>query len=182
MPQIFQGKRDLNVVSISEENGPSLKFESVLKPLIVWLKLSTGVDITRIKTKRDKKKISIICLFILGIFMVLFNFVSTACFHYNYLKTRITFPATVFINGTSVPPPTKEYINFLTVMFITAVDYINTCGMHLCFFCVQYRFKALWSILLIIEREFKICTFTSRRIKQSLWIGFALILLVIKCL
>ena len=181
MSQIFQDKKELIVDSISEENGPSsLKFESALKPLIVWLKLSTGIDITRTKTNEENKtKISIICLFLHGIFMVLFNFVSTALFNYFYLQQRVTFPATVIINGTSVPPPTNEYINFLTVVFITAVEYTHTCGMHLGFFCLQYRFKALWNSLLIIEKEFKICEFIYRRIRLSLWIGFAIILLVI---
>lgn len=181
MSKITQNKNELLVINISEENGSSRKFKTALHPCILWLKVLTGVDITRTKTNgEEKKNISIICLFFHGILMLLFNFACSASFNYYYLKQRVVFPQADIINGTSVLQPTNSYVNFLTVIFITAVEYTHTCGIHLCFVAMQSRFKELWKSLLIIEKVFKICSFTYSSIRRSLWIGLLVIIPLVR--
>lgn len=179
MSEITEFKNKHTVTNNSEKNSLSPGFERSLKPFINLVKLLTGVDITRIKTAEKKGKFTAICIFLNGIFMLFLNVAFTAIFNHFYTKQRVTVvPAASFINGTSVLLPTNAYINYLTVMFISAVEYAFICGMQFCFFALQSRFKELWESLLIIEKEFKICPFTYRSIKLSIWIGSVIIPLV----
>ena len=168
-------KKEKIEVGFPKENVSSFKFESALKPFIFWLKLSTGVDITwnqRNGTKTHKVGNNIY-LFLYGICLLFFNFACTGIFKYVYLQQR--FASTFSKAG---PLSTTERINMMSVFFITGWEYIFICCTHLCFFAVQSKFKALWNALMMIEKELKPGHLTHRCIRQSLWIGFAVVLLV----
>lgn len=153
------------------------KFESALKPFIVWLKLSTGVDITR------TNKMGNIFLFLYGICLLVFNFACTGFFNYVFLKQKFEVPANISKNGSSISnhgrsSSTTAHINMLTVLFVTGWEYVFICGIHFCFFALQNRFKKLWNTLMIIETELKLGDFTRNYITKSLWIGSVIIPLV----
>ena len=171
-------KKEHIVVDIYEESGSSFGIESALKPIIIWLKLSTGVDITRIKTTGKETTLFSILLFLYGVFLLFFDKACTFIFNYVYLKQRIHISAVVNGSNTTKPLSTHDHINNLAVIFVHICEFIFVCGLHVCFFAQQNRFKGLWNTLMIIEREFKICPFTYRSIRRSLWIGFVIIPLV----
>ena len=187
MSEIAQYEKDDCAVNIHhEENSYAFPgFEISLKPFINFVKLLTGVDITRIKTKygEKNKSFSTVWLFLYGVFTLILNITITAFFNGLYLKQRIVLPAPIIVkNGNSVsstaPPSTNAYINILTIICITACECAFICGTHFCFFALQSRLKGLWNSLLIIEKEFKICPITYRHIRQSVWIGLVSIPLV----
>lgn len=178
MSKVTQDKRGHIVIDVSEENVYYLGIESALKPIIVWLKLSTGVDITRIKTTGKGTKIFSILLFLYGVFLLFFDNACTFIFNYVYLLQRLHVATVVNGSNTTKSISTHDHINNLAVIFVHMCEFVFVCGLHICFFAQQNRFKGLWNTLLIIEREFKICPFTYRSIRRSLWIGFVIIPLV----
>lgn len=147
-----------------------------MKPFIVWLKLSTGVDITR------TNKMGNISLFLYGICLLFFNFACTGIFNYVYLEQKFKVSADAANNSSNTSnhrsASTTAHINMLTVLFVTGWEYVFICGIHLCFFALQNRFKKLWNTLLIIEKELKLGEFTRNYITKSLWIGSLIIPLV----
>ena len=173
MSKISPSEKSENIeVGVPKENVSYFKFESALKPFIVWLKLSTGVDITRIN------KMGSISLFLYGICLLFFNFACTGIFNYVYLKQKFEVPANNTNTSVHGSASTTTHINMLTVLFVTGWEYVFICGIHLCFFALQNRFKKLWNTLIIIEKELKLGEFTSNYITRSLWIGSLIIPLV----
>ncbi len=64
----------------AKEDVSYFKFESSLKPFIVWFTLSTGVDITRLKTNGREKKIASISLILKGFLLMFLNCTNTGIF------------------------------------------------------------------------------------------------------
>lgn len=173
-------KENVIVVDVLEEKHSSSRFEYCLRPFIFWLKLLTGVDIARLITTNQETSNHSISLIIYGVGLLFSNSACTGIFNYVYLKQKFPIPtATVKNNFSSGSlPNNKQHVNILTAIFVTGWEYIFICGVHLCFFALQSRFKALWNTLMIIEQALKPCPFTYRCVRKSLWIGFAIISLV----
>jgi len=178
-----ENKENIVVVNVPQEENSPFKFAFCLRPFIFWLKLLTGVDITRTKTTGKGKSNYSLSLIIYGVCLLLLNYACTGMFNYVYLKQiHFKIPAvTVKNNGSGSstgPSSANKHVSMLTAIFLTGWEYIFICGVHLCFFALQSRFKALWKTLMVIEKEFKLGSFTYGCIRQSLWIGFVIILLV----
>ena len=185
MSKIIPSEKKENIVIVDgfEENNSHSRLAFCLRPFIIWLKVLTGVDITRPKTTGKGKSNYSISLILYGVCLLIFNYACTGIFNYIYLKQKFQIPAAIVKNNGSGliitgPPPANKHVSMLTAIFVAGWEYIFICGVHLCFFALQSRFNALWKTLMVIEKEFKLGSFTYSCVRRSLWIGFVIILLV----
>lgn len=181
-------KKQIDPANSSDGGGnPAFPgFERALNPFIIWMKLLTGTNIARLPG--NNSTISSISFTLYGILMLLLNFICTASFIYIYVKQRIQVytegnhtslttnsKATNSTNVSNFIIPNNADINVLAIVGVLLCEFLFICGIHLCYFISQNKFKALWNSLLIIEREFKICPLAYRRIRRSVWIGVVII-------
>ena len=180
-------------------------FEWSLKPIVIWLKLLTGIKFDLTGKESTTSSIS---LTIYGVVVLLLNATLSAFFIGGYMKERTVkagYPAyspmvpstndTSFNNvipSTAAPSFENDIfsyvfsayadstfdINLMTIILVHLQEFAYICGIHLCFFVSQNRLKGLWSALLTIEKEFKISFESYSRIRKTVWLGFFILFLV----
>jgi len=181
-------------------------FEWSLKPIIIWLKLLTGI---KFNLTGKESTMSSISLTIYGVTVLLLNAILSAFFVGGYMKQRTIkagLPAyssmmpsandTSFNDNNIIPTEAPSYendifsyaysvysditfdINLMTIVFVHVQEFIYISGINLCLFVSQNRQKGLWNFLLTIEKEFKIPFEFLSHIRKTVWIGIILLLLV----
>ncbi len=198
--RLYKPALNSNVAAVSS-------LEWSLKPIVIWLKILTGIKFDLTGKESTTSSIS---LTIYGVVVLLLNATLSAFFIGGYMKERTVkagYPAyspmapsstndTSFNNdvtpSTAAPPFENDIfsyvfsayadstfdINLMTIILVHLQEFAYICGIHLCFFVSQNRLKGLWSTLLTIEKEFKIPFESYSRIRKTVWLGFFILFLV----
>ena len=151
----------------------SLKIESTLWPLTVWMRI-IGFHMGPSRKSGTNRRSSV-CLLITGSLLLL-STVALHCtsFVRSFLKFRANGISTVH-NGTNLTTANRlnvgiEHLNYTCVLI----------GVHTTFFLVSLtsNWSGLWDTLFLIEGNLKFNSAFYRKCKKSVWIGFAILFVV----